>query len=225
MTLKNPRIVCTCQRWRICKCFPSLCMFPHFLKSKTYSTSSATEYHTVVGEKLQSSLTKVSVIPTDVEDFDKENWDDPYQVSNYAMDIFNYLKEREGHFVMTDYMQKQVHLSKWMRALLVDWMVEVQESIELNHETLYLAVKLVDYYLCNKVVQKDYLQLLGAASLLIAWKFDVCTYVFWYNFVLICPFFSFTTTGTYTTLSWGLPLHMWWSLQTKRTAQHGNATP
>lgn len=89
------------------------------------------------------------------------------------MDIFDYLKEREKSFIMIDYMQKQVHLSKWMRALLVDWMVEVQESFELNHETLYLAVKLVDMYLCSKVVQKDSLQLLGAASLLIACKFDV----------------------------------------------------
>lgn len=28
-------------------------------------------------------------------DFDAENWRDPYQVSNYAMDTFNYLKSRE----------------------------------------------------------------------------------------------------------------------------------
>lgn len=112
-------------------------------------------------------------MPKDVKDFDKENWDDPFQVSNYAMDIFNYLKERERNFVMVDYMSKQVHLSKWMRALLVDWMVEVQESFELNHETLYLAVKLVDSFLCQTVVQKDSLQLVGAASLLIACKFDV----------------------------------------------------
>lgn len=33
--------------------------------------------------------------PEGVVDFDKENWTDPFQVSNYAMDIFNYLKSRE----------------------------------------------------------------------------------------------------------------------------------
>jgi len=38
-------------------------------------------------------------------------------------------------------MDRQVCLSKNMRALLVDWMVEIQESFELNHETLYLGVK------------------------------------------------------------------------------------
>lgn len=34
-------------------------------------------------------------VPEDVVDFDKENWDDVFQVSHYSMDIFNYLKERE----------------------------------------------------------------------------------------------------------------------------------
>lgn len=37
-------------------------------------------------------------LPNGVEDFDKENWNDPFQVSNYAVDIFEYLKHRE-----TDY--------------------------------------------------------------------------------------------------------------------------
>jgi len=68
---------------------------------------------------------------------------------------------------------QQPELSKWMRSLLVDWMVEVQESFELNHETLYLAVKIVDTYLSKEKVSKDSLQLLGAAALLIACKFDV----------------------------------------------------
>lgn len=34
-------------------------------------------------------------VPENVEDYDKEHWDDVYQVSHYAMDIFNYYKERE----------------------------------------------------------------------------------------------------------------------------------
>ncbi|TGZ50930.1 G2/mitotic-specific cyclin-B3, partial [Temnothorax longispinosus] len=105
-------------------------------------------------------------------DFNVENWLDPYQVSHYVMDIFEYLKERERLFPIGNYMDRQVYLSQWMRALLVDWMVEVQESFDLNHETLYLAVKLVDLYLTKMTVGKETLQLLGAASLFIASKFD-----------------------------------------------------
>lgn len=116
----------------------------------------------------------VSKVPDNVQwDFDIENWLDPFQVSMYAMDIFNYLKDREALFPIGDYMERQVCLSRWMRALLIDWMVEVQESFELNHETLYLAIKLVDLYLTKVTVGKETLQLLGAASLFIASKFDV----------------------------------------------------
>ncbi|XP_037946843.1 G2/mitotic-specific cyclin-B3-like [Teleopsis dalmanni] len=125
-------------------------------------------------------------LPKDVEDFDKLNWDDPFAVSHYTMDIFNYLKEREEKFPITDYMVKQVNLSKWMRSLLIDWMVEVQETFELNHETLYLAVKIVDLYLCRVVISKDKLQLLGAAALFIACKYDERTPPLVDDFLYIC---------------------------------------
>ncbi|XP_050670415.1 G2/mitotic-specific cyclin-B3 isoform X2 [Leptidea sinapis] len=119
-------------------------------------------------------------VPEGVVDFDLENWNDPYQVSYFAMDIFNYLKSREPLFPIDDYLQRMKGITSWMRALLVDWMVEVQESFELNHETLYLAVKLVDLYLTRSSktkpekehLTKEELQLLGAASLFIAAKFD-----------------------------------------------------
>lgn len=118
------------------------------------------------------SKTERDPVPEGVDDFDKENLMDPFQVSEYAPDIFEYLRDREKLFPIDPYMDRQPTLSVWMRALLVDWMVEVQESFELNHETLYLAVKLVDMYLSQKVMPKEKLQLLGATSLLISCKFD-----------------------------------------------------
>lgn len=69
-------------------------------------------------------------------------------------------------------MERQPNLTRWMRSLLVDWMVEIQESFELNHETLYLGVKLVDLYLSKVTVNKDVLQLVGAAAMFIASKYD-----------------------------------------------------
>lgn len=116
-------------------------------------------------------------IPTDVDDFDKETWDDPLQVSCYAMHIFEYLKSRESEFVIKDYLKLQSSSDKGrinadMRSVLVDWMVEVQETFELNHETLYLAVKLVDLFLSKLHCSRDRLQLLGAVAIFIASKFD-----------------------------------------------------
>lgn len=60
-----------------------------------------------------------------------------------------------------------------MRTILIDWLVEVQENFELFHETLYLSVKIVDRYLEQQEVKKEYLQLVGATAMLIAAKFEV----------------------------------------------------
>jgi len=110
--------------------------------------------------------------PAGVEDFDAESANDPFAVSEYAYDIFEYLKGREAKFKISDYMDKQVDLTRFMRSLLVDWMVEVQENFELNHETLYLGVKIVDTYLSKVPVGKQTLQLVGAAAMFIASKYD-----------------------------------------------------
>ena len=78
----------------------------------------------------------------------------------------------QAQFRVPDYISTQTEVSKSMRAILVDWLVEVQESFELNHETLYTAVKILDLYMANKVVNKEELQLVGATACLIACKID-----------------------------------------------------
>jgi len=112
------------------------------------------------------------VPPPGVEDYDLKNWSDPNVCSEYAMDIFFYYKSREAQFETPDYMSRQPEVTKMMRAILVDWLVEVQESFELNHETLYTAVKILDLYMSKKVVNKEELQLVGATACLIACKID-----------------------------------------------------
>ena len=78
----------------------------------------------------------------------------------------------QAEFCVPDYIAKQAEVTKTMRAILVDWLVEVQESFELNHETLYTAVKILDLYMSKVVVDKRDLQLVGATACLIACKID-----------------------------------------------------
>ncbi|CAL8118766.1 unnamed protein product [Orchesella dallaii] len=120
----------------------------------------------ILTEKTKSRL------PDGVADFDEESGDDPFQVGLYATDIFAYYKRREVRFPIKKYLEKQVELNKNMRSILIDWMVEVQESFEMNHETLYLAVKLVDLFLGRTLVKRDKLQLVGTTALYIAAKYD-----------------------------------------------------
>lgn len=125
-----------------------------------------------VSYKVTSKHELLPVVPDDVNDFDKESIQDPFSEPLYAFEIFKYYKERENAFKIKKYMNDQPDLTKSMRAILIDWMVEVQENFELYHETLYLAVKLVDHYLMKKTVPKFLLQLVGSTALFIACKYD-----------------------------------------------------
>jgi len=111
-------------------------------------------------------------VPEGVIDFDLETKGDPAQHAEYAMDTFQYYKQREITFKVPNYIGAQKFITEGMRGILIDWLVEVQESFELNHETLYTAVKIVDLYLSKKQIKKEDLQLLGATACLIASKVD-----------------------------------------------------
>lgn len=134
---------------------------------------------------------KVSVapgrsVPEGVTDFDKETENDPFAVAEYAEEIFQYYKNRENVFPIDKYIDRQPDVSKSMRSILVDWMVEVQESFELNHETLYLAVKIIDLYLTKNVITRDVLQLVGSTAIFIACKFDERIPPYVDDFLYIC---------------------------------------
>ncbi|XP_077163625.1 G2/mitotic-specific cyclin-B3 isoform X2 [Paroedura picta] len=130
-------------------------------------------------EKVPAEKADPSETPADevtlvkpTEDIDKVQRDDPYAVSEYAKDIFDYMREREEGFLIPDYMENQPDITRDMRAILVDWMVEVQENFDLTHETLYLAIKLMDHYLAKVSSMRDKLQLIGSTAILIASKFE-----------------------------------------------------
>ncbi|KAL7641620.1 UNVERIFIED_CONTAM: hypothetical protein RMT77_007493 [Armadillidium vulgare] len=154
-------------------------------ESSAYITASEESPSYVVKKHVENAQPNTGP-PPDVEDFDKACDNDPFSVSHYAMDIFNYYKEREMMFSAEKYVNRQPDISKTMRSILVDWMVEVQESFELNHETLYLAVKLVDLYLGKVTIKKDHLQLVGATAIFVACKFDERTPPCIDDFLYIC---------------------------------------
>ncbi|KAF6988732.1 hypothetical protein CFC21_006203 [Triticum aestivum] len=100
---------------------------------------------------------------------------DPELCSTLACDIYKHLREAEQakkrpspDFLETT--QKDIDTS--MRAVLIDWLVEVTEEYRLVPETLYLTVSYIDRYLSSKEINRDKLQLLGIACLLIAAKYE-----------------------------------------------------
>ncbi|XP_069723522.1 G2/mitotic-specific cyclin-B3 isoform X2 [Phaenicophaeus curvirostris] len=99
-----------------------------------------------------------------VEDIDKEQLGDPYANAEYAKDIFEYMREREEKFILPNYMEKQSDISGDMRAILVDWMVEVQERYPPCVDDFL--------YICDDAYKREEL-IAMEISILTTLKFDI----------------------------------------------------
>lgn len=69
-------------------------------------------------------------------------------------------------------MSKQVEINDKMRAILVDWLIEVHSKFKLQKETLFITINIIDRYLASMICSKAQLQLVGVTALLIACKYE-----------------------------------------------------
>ena len=125
------------------------------------------------------------------DDLDADDNDDPLMVSEYVVDIFNYLKQVEVSFLLTlhvyflfllfpqlttmpnpNYMESQKELAWKMRGILTDWLIQVHVRFRLLPETLFLCVNIIDRFLSARVVSLAKLQLVGVTCMFIAAKFE-----------------------------------------------------
>jgi len=63
--------------------------------------------------------------------------------------------EEQRYHVRHNYMDHQADINEKMRAILIDWLVEVHLKFKLVPETLYLTVNLIDRYLEKGEVMRD----------------------------------------------------------------------
>jgi hypothetical protein len=115
----------------------------------------------------------VPAIPSiQYEDIDEKDYGDPQSVAEYVTDIYNYLMEKEKDAVDPYYLNNQLEVNEKMRAVLIDWLVEVHRMFKLIPETLFLGVSLIDRYLSITQVSRDTLQLLGITAMFTAAKYE-----------------------------------------------------
>jgi len=108
-----------------------------------------------------------------IPNIDLEDASDPLAVSDYVVDIFDYLKDLEvKHQPRANYMESQTDVTWKMRSTVINWLVEVHFKYKLLAETLFLCVNILDRFLAEKAITKDKLQLVASASMLIAAKFE-----------------------------------------------------
>lgn len=69
-------------------------------------------------------------------------------------------------------MSAQPEINDKMRAILVDWLIEVHLKFKLQAETLFITINIIDRFLEKQKVGKSRLQLVGVTALLIACKYE-----------------------------------------------------
>ncbi|NWW78192.1 CCNB2 protein, partial [Climacteris rufus] len=112
------------------------------------------------------------VLLNNVEDIDAEDWENPQLCSDYVKDIYMYLRELElQQAVRPRYLDGKT-INGRMRAILVDWLVQVHCRFHLLQETLYMCVALLDRFLQTHPVPRKKLQLVGVTALLVASKYE-----------------------------------------------------
>jgi len=103
----------------------------------------------------------------------EQRFDRLLSVTEYADEVYTYLREFEKkHRPKPSYMRRQPDITNVMRCVLVDWLVEVAEEYKLHRETLCLCINYIDRFLSHMSVLRGKLQLVGAASMFLASKFE-----------------------------------------------------
>jgi G2/mitotic-specific cyclin-B, other len=106
-------------------------------------------------------------------DIDERDVLEPLAVTEYVEILYAHLREQEVTTrIEPDAITLQPHVNERMRAILVDWLVEVHLRFRLVPDTLYLTVYIIDKYLSEAEVTRQSLQLVGVTALLLAAKYE-----------------------------------------------------
>ena len=97
----------------------------------------------------------------------------PQYVYEYFTEISSYLINIDKTIpILYGYMSKQPEINPKMRAILIDWLVDVHLKFKLTKETLYITVNIIDKYLSEEKIQRNKLQLIEITSMFIACKYE-----------------------------------------------------
>ncbi|XP_075431931.1 G2/mitotic-specific cyclin-B2-like [Ascaphus truei] len=113
-----------------------------------------------------------SSVLTNVEDIDVEDGENPQLCSEYVKDIYTYLRHLEVQQAVHPRYLEGKEVNERMRAILVDWLIQVHARFQLLQETLYMGIAVMDRFLQVQPVSRNKLQLVGITSLFVASKYE-----------------------------------------------------
>jgi len=115
-----------------------------------------------------------SGLPAGVVDIDKKDYENPQLCSEYTQDMYAYLRTVEPLSAVKANHLQGCSINEKMRAVLVDWLVEVQIQFKLLQETLFSTISIVDRFLAVEglTITRSKLQLVGVAAMFLASKVE-----------------------------------------------------
>ncbi|CAA3005529.1 G2 mitotic-specific cyclin-2-like [Olea europaea subsp. europaea] len=127
-----------------------------------------------ISEKNQMEEVEMAdIFEETITDIDSDDSKDPLAVVDYVEDLYKFYKKTEScSCVSPGYMAQQFDINERMRAILIDWLIEVHHKFELREETLFLTVNLIDRFLAKQTVVRKKLQLVGLVAMLLACKYE-----------------------------------------------------
>ncbi|KAK2427151.1 CYCLIN B2-4 [Trifolium repens] len=127
----------------------------------------------LVGSDQMEEVEMEDIMEEPILDIDTSDADNPLAVTEYIEDLYSYYRKVESTgCVSPNYMAQQFDINERMRAILIDWLIEVHDKFDLMHETLFLTVNLIDRFLEKQSVVRKKLQLVGLVAMLLACKYE-----------------------------------------------------
>ena len=110
----------------------------------------------------------------DIKIFKSKEKDVIYSFSEeYSDEVYlNLLLEEKKYYknINCNYMTFQKSINDKMRAILVDWLIDVHFKFDMRKKTLFNCIYIIDAFLSKNFLDKKYLQLLGMTALLVSCK-------------------------------------------------------
>ncbi|XP_072421130.1 G2/mitotic-specific cyclin-B2 [Chiloscyllium punctatum] len=107
-----------------------------------------------------------------VKDIDAQDSDNPQMCSQYIKDIYKYLRHLEMEQAIRPHYLEGQEINERMRAILVDWLIQVHSKFRLLQETLYMTLAIMDRFLQSQPVSRKKLQLVAVTAMLLASKYE-----------------------------------------------------
>ena len=127
----------------------------------------------------------------DKKDKEKEKENNPLIVEEYFDEIIYSLLKEESEFISKELinhnylLNEENEISPEMRAMVVDWLLEVHQIFHFQEKCLFTTIQIMDKYLSKKNISIDQFQLLALTALNISSKQEEVEYPILDNFITI----------------------------------------